>query len=121
MSLKISRANKGICVIKRLGQFLPRKTLLCIYKWYIRPHLDYADITCDQPHNDKFCSKIETVQYNAALSITGAVGTSRERLYQELGLESLVDRRWFQRLVHFFKIVRGYLPDFISGLLLSKQ
>ena len=32
----------------------------------------------------------ESTQYNAALAITGAIkGTSREKLYQELGLESL--------------------------------
>ena len=37
---------------------------------------------------------IETVQYNAALAITGAIpGTSREKLYKELGFESLHDRR----------------------------
>ena len=35
------------------------------------------------------------MQYNAALAITGAIrGTSREKLYQELGLESLQKRRW---------------------------
>ena len=32
---------------------------------------------------------------NAAQAITGAIrGTSRERIYNELGLESLADRRW---------------------------
>ena len=120
--MKISKANKGIGVIKRLRQFLPRKTLLCIYKSYVRPHLDYADIIYDQPHNDKFCSKIEAVQYNAALTITGAIrGTSRDRLYQELGLESLADRRWFHRLVHFFKIVRGICPNYLTNLLPPMQ
>ena len=45
---------------------------------------------------------IESVQYNAALAITGAIkDSSRERLYQELGLESLNDRRWYRRLVYF--------------------
>ena len=34
------------------------------------------------------------VQYNAALIITGAFkGTSRDKIYQELGFESLADRR----------------------------
>ena len=32
---------------------------------------------------------------NAALARTGAIrGTSREKIYQELGLESLRKRRW---------------------------
>ena len=41
------------------------------------------------------CEKIEFVQYKAALAVTGAIqGTSREKIYQELGLESLKSRRW---------------------------
>ena len=32
------------------------------------------------------------------LAITGAIrGTSKEKLYQELGLESLEKRRWYQK------------------------
>ena len=39
------------------------------------------------------------VQYNAALMITGAFkGTSRDRIYQELGLQPLADRRWTRKL-----------------------
>ena len=109
-------------MIKRLRQFLPWNALLCIYKLYIQRHLDYAEIIYDQPHSDKFCRKIESVQYNAALSITGAIrGTSRDRLYQELGLESLAERRWFHRLTQFFKIVRGISPKYLTNLLPTKQ
>ena len=79
---KISKANKGIGLIRRLYTYLPRKSLLNIYKAFIRPHLDYGDVIYDQPHNDTLCRMIESVQYNAALAITGAIkGSSRERLY----------------------------------------
>ena len=38
-------------------------------------------------------SKLQNVQYNAALTITGAIkGTSRSKLYKELGLESKVKK-----------------------------
>ena len=118
---KITKCNKGIGLIKRLSKCLPRNTLLTIYKSFVRPHLDYADVIYDQPHNSSLCKKIESVQYNAALAITGCIkGTSREKLYQELGIESLGDRRWYRRLVSFYKIVnyqspvylRKYLPEF---------
>ena len=60
---------------------------------------------CDRPHNASFCSRIESTQYDAALAITVAImGTSRERFYQELCLESLPDRRKIRRLNVFFKI-----------------
>ena len=42
---------------------------------------------------------IESVQYNAALAITGAIrGSSGENFYQELGFESLRDRRWHETM-----------------------
>ena len=43
-----------------------------------------------KPNNDTFINKIEKAQYDAALTITGAIrGTSREKLYADLGIESL--------------------------------
>ena len=65
---------------------------------------------------------IESVQYNAALAITGAIkGSSHERLYQELGLESLSARRWYCRLVYFFNIVSCNSPNYLHSLLPAKQ
>ena len=76
-----------------MNLLLPRSSLLTIYKLSVRPHLDYGDEIYDQCKNSCFSDKIETVQYNAALAITGAIrGTSKEKLYQALGLEFLKDR-----------------------------
>lgn len=81
--------------MKRLSLTTSHKSLLTIYKSFIRPQLDYADIIYDNPFNESFNEKIEKIQYNAALVVTGAIkGTSQERLYQKLGLESLRGRRW---------------------------
>ena len=75
---------------------LPRHSLLTIYKSFVRP------ILYDQPNNKNFCQKIETIQYNAALAITGAIkGTSQTKLYNELGLESFKFRPWFRKLCLF--------------------
>ena len=67
-------------------------------------------ILYDQPNNKSFSQKIETVQYNAALAITGAIkGTSQIKVYNELGLESLEFRRSFRKLfvlyIRFKKLV----------------
>ena len=83
----ISKANKGISVIKKLRHNLPRKSLVTIYKAFLRPLIDCGDIIYDQPQNEPFCEKIESVQYKATLSITDAIqGTSRGKIYQVLGL-----------------------------------
>ena len=77
----ILKINKGISVIKKLRYSLPRKSLPAIYKAFLRALIDYGDIIYDQPQNESFCYKIESVQYKAALAITGAIqGTSRDKL-----------------------------------------
>ena len=98
-----------------LSNKLPRDALLRIYKSFVRSHLDYGD---DKPNNESFASRLEWVQYKACLAITGAIqGTSRERLYKELGLESLSDRRWVPKLTFFYKIVKGTCPQYLSNYL----
>ena len=103
---KINKCYKIIGFLKRLANKLPRDVLLRTYKSFVRSHLDYRDIVYDKPNSESFTSKLERVQYKACLAITGAIqGTSRERLYKELGLESLSDIRWVLKLTFFYKIV----------------
>ena len=114
----ILKMNKGISVIKKLRHSLPRKSLLTIYKGFLRPLVDYGDIIYDQPQNESFREKIESVQYRAALAITGAIqGTSRDKLYHELGLESLKSRRWYKRLSCMFKIMKREAPNYLINLI----
>ena len=44
LSDKISKANKGIGIIRRLYKILPRSSLVNIYKIFIGSHLDYITI-----------------------------------------------------------------------------
>ena len=68
-----------IGLLKKLSNLLPRQALVIIYKAFIRLHLDYGDVLYDQVFNTSFHAKIESIQYNACLGITGAIGgTSRE-------------------------------------------
>ena len=91
---------------------------MTIYKALLRPLLDYGDIIYDQPHNESACEKLESVQYKVTSAITGAIqGTSREKIYQELGLESLRARRWYKRLSFMFKIVKEEAPNCLINLI----
>ena len=122
INIKISKANKGIGIIKRVSHILQRKPLLTIYKSLIRLHLDYCDVIYDQPNNESFCTKIERIQYNAALAITGAIrGTSQIKLYKELGLESLWFRRWFRRLCTFLKTKIHGKPKYLLNKIPSSH
>lgn len=76
-----------------------------INRSFIRPHLDYGHIIHDKPNHYLFKKKIKSVQYKACIALTVAIqGTSCERLYQGLGLESLEGRCLYQELTFFIKL-----------------
>ena len=115
---KIPKCNGGIGLTRRLSVYVSPDSLLGLYKTFFRPRLYYADIIYDQPNNDTFNQRLESVQYNAALAITGCFrGTSQKKLCNELGLESLSDRRWFRKLIFFYKILNGLDPPYLETFL----
>ena len=92
-----------------------RAGLVNIYKTFVRPHLDYGDVIYDNPSNETFSQMIESIQYKVALVITGAIcGSSREKLYQELGFESLRDIRWYRKLCFNYKIRHNVYPLYLT-------
>ena len=117
-----NKISKTIGLLRKLQNILPRPALLTIYKSFIRPHLDYGDIIYDQAYNLSFHQKLESIQYNAALALTGAIrGSSREKLYQELGLESLQLRRWYRKLCCFYKIYNKQAPGYLTELIPTRN
>ena len=68
--------------------------------------MDYGDVVYDYPGNASFMQKFESVKYNASLAATGYFrGTSRDKLYSKLGLESLADMWFYRRVIAFYKII----------------
>ena len=99
--------NKNIGLLRKLQKTLPSPVLITIHKALVRPHLDYGDITYDEACNKTFYQKFEAIQYNASLVLLGAIkGSSREKFYHELGLESLQSRHWYRKLCLFYKIFK---------------
>ena len=106
-----SKFNKRIGLLRKLHNTLTRLPLLTSYKSFIEPYLDYVDIIYDQAYTALFHQKIESVQYNSGLVITGAIReTSKEKYYHEIALETLEKRRWSGKLCCFFKIFRNQSP-----------
>ena len=73
------------------------RTLNFSSQFLSKPHLAYGETIYDQTFNMPFQQKMEITQYSATLAITSAIrGFSRERLHQELGLETLQKRRCYR-------------------------
>ena len=58
--------------------------------------------------------KVETILYQAALAVTGDwQALNRLKLYEELGWESLSERRMCKRVLQIHKIVDGRTPSYL--------
>ena len=96
--------TKGL--LHKFLNFLPRISLLTIYKSFIRRHLHYGDIIYDQSFNNYIHQRLNSLQFKVALAITGAIcGTLKEKLYSEPYLESLQNRRCYRRLSFLYKVI----------------
>ena len=83
------------------------------------PSFEYGDILYDKAFNASFQQKVESIRYNTCLAITGAIrGSSRDKIYEKLGLESIQHRQWYRKLCYFYELYNrkspNYLPQLIS-------
>ncbi len=81
ITFAMAKAGKGNGLLEYRFKYLVRQPLDEIYKLYVRPHLDYGHVIYHSPA--KFCEyshklilpnvieNFESVQYSAALAITG--------------------------------------------------
>ena len=114
-----SKVNKLRGLMRKFQSVLPRLSLLTIYKTFICSHFDYTDVAYDQSYKSSFHEKRELIQCNAALTVAGAVrGSSSEKHYQELGLKSLKNRRWFRILCH--KMLKSKSPRYPFAIIPTK-
>ena len=120
-------------MLKYLSSYLSSKTLDRIYKVFVRSLFDYCDVIY---HISPFANPsdssitlhplmeaIERVLHQVARVITGTwKGTSTNKLYEELGWETLSDRRWNRGIIQFFKIHNNRLtPVFLYENLPPKR
>ena len=97
-----------------------------MYKALVRSYLDYCNIIYHIPSlqtqfgvtQSDLMEKVERIQYQAALAVTGAwQGSSCSKLYGELGWESLSERRWCRRILQVHKIVSNNTPSYLKDKL----
>ena len=103
MKVITNKVNQAIGLLQKLQKTLLGLVLITMYKALVRPHLDYGDMTYDEAYNKTFHQKLESVQYNACLALSGS---SIEKLYHELGLESLQRQHWYRKLCLFYNIFK---------------
>ena len=102
--------------MRKLKFQLDRKSLETIYLAFIRPLLEYADVTwgnCSQYEKNE----LNEIQNEAARIAVGATKlVSLNALYYEIGWESLEKRRLDHKLTLFYKMLNNLTPQYLSSL-----
>ena len=80
-------------------------------------YFDYGDVVWDNC-TGILSENLEQLHLDALRTIIGSVrGTSHEKLYVESGFIPLKERRERHKLILYFKIVKGMVPDYLVQLL----
>ena len=112
-----NKVSKTIGLLRKLQEVLPRPPWTTPCKSFARPHLGHGVIMYNQVYKVSFQQKLESIQYNSALAITGAIrGPVREMLYHELGFESLERRLWYRDFCAYFKVKCNYFKNSFFSL-----
>ena len=103
-----------------MSRYVTRDAFDQMYKLYVQPHLNYGDFLYHQ-YDPNFglslTTVLETVQYSAALAVTGAWrGTISDKIYEELGWESLYHRRYYRCITLFYKILNKCTPKNLRAI-----
>ena len=102
--------NEGIGMLKKLSNYFPRYSLVTLYKAFIRSHIDYVDVIYEKPNNMNICN-------NLAAIIWVIRGSSKEKLYLELGFEYLNLRRQLRKLCLIYEAVVNKSPRCFQQLI----
>ena len=98
----VARCQTLVACLKSYKYRLNRKSLEIMYKSFVLPHFDYADVVWDNLTQMQI-ENLEQIQLDALQTIVGTVrGTSHEKIYKESGFVPLKLRRDRHKLIMFF-------------------
>ena len=106
----INKTSTLISCLRSYKYKISRKALETMYKSFVLPLFDYADIVWDNC-TDNQSKKLESLHLEAIRIIIGGIrGTSHQKLYIESGFCTLKERRKRHKLLMFHKMILGLCP-----------
>ena len=110
------KVNRGLYVLKRLGDLVDMVTLVTVYKTLIQPHFDYCSqvwgclgITLE--------NHLQRLQNRAVCIITKRGYEFRSAdILKELDLPTLSIRRNNQLCITMYQVINNMVPDYLTDL-----
>ena len=113
----LRKVNKTIGLLRKLQNIMPQASLFTTFKLFVRPYLDQGDIIIIQSNNNTIHQKMESVQYNAALAITGTIRGSSSKNFIKNQVWNRwwykKQRRWYRKLSYLSKLTKNQSPKYL--------
>ena len=114
IKMLIAKCRCQVACLRSFKYRLSRKALETMYRSFILPQLDYADVIWDNC-SLKLAEELESLHLDAIRTIIGAVrGTSHQKLYTESGFTTLRERRFRHKIIMYHKIVQENTPTYLK-------
>ncbi len=111
-----SKVSKGIGVLRRIKNCVPKTTLIKVYNALVLPYFDYCSLVWSNC-SDQLISKLQKMQNRAARVITGrSYETPSSEVLRELDWKPLIDHWEKNSLVFMYKAKRNELPENLMDL-----
>ena len=111
---QLSKACAKASALRRVRRFIPIDTMVCLYKAYILPHLEYCGPLM-LGISKGLATKMEDTNYYILRTILGyPKSVSYDFLLALAKIKSLIQRREFQSLVIVYKSLNSQSPLYIS-------
>ena len=112
----VTKVSKGIGMLRRIGQFVPKSTLLRIYNAIVLSHFDYCGLVWDKCC-EYLTGKLQKLQNRAARIITGRTyDVSSDDVLKELNWEPLKQRYKINKAIFMHKVRNDTLPSSLANM-----
>ena len=112
-----SKASKKVGLLYNIQNKLSRSAKSVYYTSFIRPILEYGGVVFDNCTAFE-SNSLELVQRRAAVLCTGAFRrSSTNLLLNEVGWDTLANRRKHAKLILMFKIINDITPSYLTELI----
>ncbi len=113
-----SKVSKGIGVLRRIKNCVPKTTLIKVYNALVLPYFDYCSLVWSNCSDQLIMiSKLQKMQNRAARVITGrSYETPSSDVLRELDWKPLIDHWEKNSLVFMYKAKRNELPENLMDL-----
>ncbi len=104
MSEKVNKANQIMSMIHRTYTALNVPTFRCLYKYLVRPHIEYAQLVWS-PYKKKDIRIVENVWRRAFKLMLGFENLSYPQCLKQLDIPTMAYRRLRGDIIEVYKIL----------------